>query len=127
MQLLQLAAHSAPEWADINKARPNVLLEGPPDATEAAALFLLLHAFEPIVKIQSGERLALGTGRCSTLLVHDVDTLNADEQTRLLRWIESAPSRVQVVSTCSEPLFSRVTRGLFDERLYYRLNVILSR
>ena len=126
MQLLRLAAHSAPEWADINRARPNVLLEGPPDTTEAAARFLLSHAFEPIVKIQSGERLDLSAGPC-TLLVHDVDTLNADEQIRLLRWIESAPSRVQVVSTCSQPLFSRVTRGLFDERLYYRLNVILSR
>jgi transcriptional regulator of aromatic amino acid metabolism len=127
VQLLQLASHSTPAWADITKTRPNVLLEGPPHATEAAAVFLLSHAFEPIVKMRSGEGLELGAGPCSTLVLHDVDTLSADEQISLLRWIDDAPSRVQVVSTCSAPLYSRVTRGLFDERLYYRLNVILCR
>lgn len=124
---LEKPACDALEWTELTRFRANVLLEGPPDATDAAALLLLSLAFEPIVKIQSGERFALVNGPCSTLLVQDVDALNSDEQMSLLRWIESARSRVQVVSTCRESLFSRVTRGLFDEQLYYRLNVILCR
>jgi len=52
--------------------------------------------------------------------------LNAGEQTRLRRWLDESP-RARILSKASTPLFSQVVRGLFDESLYYRLNVILLR
>jgi hypothetical protein len=48
-------------------------------------------------------------------------------RTRLLGWIDGNGSRMQIISTSKHPLFVAVTRGLFDEALYYRLNVILVR
>lgn len=61
-----------------------------------------------------------------TLVMEDVAALDAGEQTRLRHWLDESP-RARIVSTASIPLFSQVVRGLFDESLYYRLNVILLR
>jgi transcriptional regulator of acetoin/glycerol metabolism len=59
------------------------------------------------------------------LVVHDISALTAPEQDRLLGWLDDPHRRTQVVCTTTEPLFPLVARGLFDETLYYRLNVIL--
>jgi DNA-binding NtrC family response regulator len=59
-----------------------------------------------------------------TLIVDEVAWLTMQEQTQLLEWLEAASPRPKVISTSSQPLFSRVERGLFAEPLYYRLNVI---
>ena len=45
----------------------------------------------------------------------------SNEQAALLRWLEG--DRKQVVCTTAQPLFPLVDRGLFDETLYYRLNI----
>ena len=51
--------------------------------------------------------------------------MSRQEQAELLRWLENSTDRKQVVSTTVQPLFPLVDRGLFDETLYYRLNVML--
>jgi transcriptional regulator of acetoin/glycerol metabolism len=50
--------------------------------------------------------------------------LNREEQSALFRWLDESNQRTQVVSTTAQPLFPLVGRGLFDEALYYRLNVV---
>jgi len=48
--------------------------------------------------------------------------LGTHEQAALSRWLD-ADGR-QVVSATTHPLFPLIARGLFDEALYYRLNVM---
>ena len=124
-RLCNLAPHCEPEWGSITKAHHNVLLEGPRDTTEAAILLLMPYLAEPIVWRRPGEALELEAGPGRTLIVEDVGALDAAEQTTLCGWLGSARKPAQVVSTNKNALFSAVTRGLFDERLYYRLNVML--
>jgi transcriptional regulator of acetoin/glycerol metabolism len=57
--------------------------------------------------------------------VPNVAALGRREQSALLGWIDDPNARRQVVSTTVDPLFPLVGRGVFDEALYYRLNVIL--
>lgn len=60
-----------------------------------------------------------------TVLVRDVAALTRQQQQALLDWMNGRRSRVQVISASSEGLFERVTAGLFSDRLYYRLNLVL--
>jgi hypothetical protein len=57
-----------------------------------------------------------------TLVVRDIDELNAEGQASLLAWLESACDDEQIVCTASGLLLSMVNDGEFDRRLYYRLN-----
>ena len=61
------------------------------------------------------------------MILRDVTGLTASDQKRLLAWIGSTGSLTQIVSTTERPMFALVAQGLFDEALYYRLNVILIR
>lgn len=124
-RLCHLAADGEPEWDGITGAHQNVLFEGPRDSTEPALVLLVPFLSEPIVWRRPGDALELGAGPCRTLIVEDVGALRAEEQTRLCGWLDSARRQVQVLSTNRKALFSLVTRGRFDEPLYYRLNVML--
>lgn len=57
------------------------------------------------------------------VLFHDIETLGAPEQRRLLRWLESERSG-PIFSTARIPLFPLVQEGFFNETLLYRLNTI---
>jgi transcriptional regulator of acetoin/glycerol metabolism len=46
------------------------------------------------------------------------------EQIRILQWLDEVAGHIRVVSTTTVPIFPRVTRGEFNEVLYYRLNVV---
>jgi Sigma-54 interaction domain len=111
------------DWDVIQKARPNVLLEGPFGATELAIRRLTPYLLEPVVRTNPAGALGLGT-RPRTLILQDVDDLRAEAQAALCGWLE-AQERVHVLSTSRNALFALVTRGLFDETLYYRLNQML--
>ncbi len=116
---------SIAEWRSICASRHNVLLEGPPACTEAVLHLLKPHLDKPVTLKRSGAPLDLHTARGGALVMHDIGAFSGVEQDRILGWLDDPHSRTQVVCTTTEPLFSLVTRGLFDETLYYRLNVIL--
>jgi DNA-binding NtrC family response regulator len=61
------------------------------------------------------------------LILEDVETLTAEDQTELLARLDRARSHQQIISTTEHSLFALVARGLFDPALYYRLNVVLVR
>lgn len=122
-RLCHLAPDSEPEWDSITRAHRNVLLEGPRETIEPAILLFMPYLTEPIVWSRPGEALELEA--CRTLIVEDVGVLDPAEQIRLWGWLDRARGQVQVVSTSRKALFTLVTRGLFHERLYYRLNVTL--
>jgi len=66
--------------------------------------------------------LELPTGECGALVLGNVCALDRHEQAALLRWLDVG--RKQVVSATAQPVFPLIARGLFDEALYYRLNVM---
>ena len=123
-QLQLLSPDCAKDWRSGATAHHNVLLEGPQHAMEMALVRLLPHLREPVRWRRPGEALELVTGPC-TLILQDVATLNAEEQTGLCELLNDSPQAMQVVSTASSRLFSFVEAGLFDDELYYRLNVML--
>ena len=65
----------------------------------------------------------------SILLLQEVHALSLNEQAEVDRRLtELRATRqvggIRIIASSSTPLFDRVREGSFDERLYYRLNVI---
>ena len=62
------------------------------------------------------------------LLLQEVHALSPDDQLRLTRELEETgrPTTIgrRILASSSVPLFDRVVDQLFNEHLYYRLNVI---
>ena len=119
-----LHSDMVPDWDLLTDADCNVLFEGSRHATELLVALLLPCLTGPIAWRRASEPLKLAPA-CRTLIVEEVGTLCADEQATLRDWLEHRDERMQVVSTHEEALLPLVTHGLFDERLYYRLNVLL--
>jgi hypothetical protein len=124
LELQSTSIPSMAEWRSICASRHNVLLEGPPACTEAVLHLLKPYLDKPVTLKRSGAPLELHTKR-GALVMHDIGAFSGVEQDRMLGWLDDPQSRMQVVCTTTEPLFPLVERGLFDETLYYRLNVIL--
>jgi len=72
---------------------------------------------------------AANATRGSILLLQEVQAFDLNEQAQFehrlaeLR-VSQRRSGLRIIATSSAPLFERVLDGSFDERLYYRLNVI---
>lgn len=103
----------------------NLLLIGAEEVTQNFLETLMMDLREPISHWCMGEALVLPpAGRTATLILHEVGTLPMEDQRRLLRWLEQAVGRVQVISTTSTSLLARVQSGTFVDTLYYRLNTV---
>jgi len=105
----------------------NVLLEGSPSGIEASLAALKPHLREPVCEFRSADGACVPQPREGTLILLDVERLDAAQQAALLGWFDEYGGLVpvRVVSTSSEPLFSLVASGAFPADLYYRFNVIL--
>ena len=106
----------------------NVLIEGPARATDDVLLALRQHLREPpLVSDLAQAPLHLPDGAATPVILKNVEALTAEDQARLLVWLQREGFGAQVVSTTERPLFALVAQGLFDAGLYYRLNVLLLR
>jgi hypothetical protein len=115
------------EWRAVREGRFNLLLEGPQASTDAAILLLKRH-LRGIVHWRPGTAPPeLPLRKVNTLLVENVGSLQANEQSTLLTWTSDTENKIQIVAVTTDPLFRLVGRGLFNERLYYRLNTIFLR
>ena len=114
------------EWASLRAHRHNVLIEGQVASTHAVLRLLQPHIDTPIMWRPPHARLELTLRGAGALILEEVGTLTAEDQTRLLSYLD-ATSHPQVVSTNERPLFTLVARGLFEAALYYRLNIVLLR
>ena len=86
-------------------------------------------AFDRVMSFTPEDRTASHADQFPILLLQEVHALNPDEQAlvdhRLGEMIAShASDAVRIIASSSAPLFERVQEGSFDERLFYRLNVI---
>jgi DNA-binding NtrC family response regulator len=78
----------------------------------------------PIHRVSCGAaRYIFGTG--GTLILEDLEDLDASGQTALLHWLDRASGApTQIIGLAQIPLYPRVRQRRFDDALYYRLNVI---
>ena len=113
---------STPEWHSVCTRQHNAIFEGPAHATKSLLLLLQPYLRTPTIWKCAPMPLELPTRGCGALVLHNVGALDGHEQAALLGWLDA--DRTQVVSTTPRPLFPLVARGLFDETLYYRLNVM---
>jgi len=105
--------------------RTNVLVVGNPDATRIVVDMLRLDLRGPVVRWRAGQPLDLPSpAHAATLVLENVTGLTTDEQFRVLRWLDEVRGRIRVVSTTSIPVWPRVQVGVFNEVLYYRLNIV---
>jgi Sigma-54 interaction domain len=78
-----------------------------------------------ITRWEPGDTLELPSASHSgTLILHEVGSLTHDDQLRLLEWLEQNTGRTRVVCTASASLCGRLEAGLFNAKLYYRLNTL---
>jgi hypothetical protein len=113
----------ADDWQVLVSARPNTLLEGPHETTDAIVGEAMEWLAEPYATWCGAP-----PARCdrpATLLVRSVSALDRDQQQALLAWLDAPGNRMQVISTTTDPLYPLVSRGAFLANLYYRLNVLL--
>ena len=119
-----------------------VLISAPRDCALRLALEIAMGSGEQgadgVVIVQAADttylQLALSRAatahrdRPRTVVVQDVDALDHDQQRTLKLTIEdiarSGASACRIIATTSVPLFERVSKGLFDAGLFYRLNTI---
>ena len=111
------------DWQLLVSARPNTLLEGPHETTDAIVGEAMEWLAEPYATWCGAP-----PARCdcpATLVVRSVSALDQDQQQALLAWLDAPGNRMQVISTTTDPLYPLVSRGAFLANLYYRLNVLL--
>ena len=88
-----------------------------------------LGALARVMSHASWSSAADGATHDFILLLQEVHALNLHEQAqfehRLAEWrVCRRNNGLRIIVSSSAPLFDRVRDGLFDERLYYRLNVM---
>ena len=108
----------------IGRQRVNLLLTGTDELVDEALTRVRPNLRGPIEAWTPHAPLQLPPPTQSgTLILRDVEALSAIDPNRLLRWMDLAAGRTQVISTSSSSLLALVESGMFNDRLYYRLNV----
>ena len=106
-------------------SRHHILLEGAEASTEAVLVAFAPHLGGPVSRVLPGLPFAPPSSEVGAVILHNVDALSTTEQAALLGWLADARRRTSIVSTTVHTLFAFVGRGVFDARLYYRLNEVL--
>jgi Sigma-54 interaction domain len=114
------------DWDLARLTTVNLLVVGAEDEVAKLIMSLWPYLVTPIVVRHRGEPLRLSRlcPPVGTIVVYDVDTLSRREQDVLNRWLSAGIGRARVVSSASESLLPMVEAGLFNDRLYYRLNMV---
>jgi hypothetical protein len=109
-------------WRAHMRTRANVLVTGPAPALSAFIETARPEMREPIASVAGSTPLFVD-GR--TLILTEIDALDAPGQRRLMQWVnEPRNLHTQVISLTSVSLFGLVEASRFDSDLFYRLNTI---
>jgi hypothetical protein len=103
---------------------PDVLFVRDGMATGEALEQLLRTCAHPLHVAPLPGEVSLPPPTEGTLILNDVAALTPAQQAALNEWLEDGGPRVQIVSITAKPLEALVKAGQFDEKLFYRLNVI---
>jgi len=110
--------------AMLRRSHPNVLVVG--TSADVDKTFELMYPYlrTPLVAWVPREMHDLPASTAfRTIVIRDVDALDQVQQDALVALICRQPD-MQIVSTSKAPLFPRVERAEFLDRLYYQLNVV---
>ena len=112
------------DWSVLMRGRPNLLISGFRDATDALVLAVTPSWRLPVRRLACEARLHLPPVG-GTLILDAVDALDHEQQESLLRWLDDAqPAQTQVISLTTTRLYAHVQAGTFLSTLYYRLNTL---
>jgi hypothetical protein len=113
------------EWAILRSSSINGLIVGAPHLTAVAVALLDRSLRQPVVSWTPDQTPDIPELIAGTLLIHDVDRLDARQQERLSRWIAVHCPAVRVLALACSPLFAQVADGRFSAALYYGLNTVM--
>jgi hypothetical protein len=130
--MVKREAETGVDWASVEDAldivrstKSNLLVIGPDWLVADVVRWVIADApYSIIVSPREAGRLpALPLPGC-TLVLRDIDELDANGQAALCTWLERANGEQQIVCTASGLLPSLIRSGEFDSQLYYRLNIV---
>jgi hypothetical protein len=104
------------------KFRPNILIIGSERAAESVLDGICPMLDGPIEQCDLPGPLRLP--ETGALILRYVGALVSEQQSELMQWLDRGPG-VPVLSVNASPLFAQVQNGMFNQRLYYRLNTVL--
>jgi len=108
----------------MGQQRANLLLTGTDALVQDALARVRPHLRGPVQTWNPPAPLQLPpTTQSGTLILRGVEALSDVDQYRLLKWLDLATGRTQVISTTTSGLLGLVEEGTFHPTLYYRLNV----
>ena len=103
----------------------NLLLVGPDEEVNQMIGDLRSDLNGPTTVWEPGRPLHLpDPARPGTLILRQVGEMSRDAQQRLCDWLPATGRRLRIISTSPASMVSLIRRGVFDETLYYRLNVV---
>jgi hypothetical protein len=103
---------------------PHVLVVGPQASIAPALAQLRPHLRGPLAHWWPAVASEPPQATTGVLIIWDVETLDPEQQRRLLMWMDGGGAKVQIVSIAERPLFPLVWRKGFLDDLYYRLNMV---
>jgi hypothetical protein len=113
------------EWDILRTTRVNGLIVGSPHLVVAAVAAIDKTVRQPVVWWTPDHTPDVPEFSAGTLMIRDVDRLDAGQQDRLSRWIGVHCPRVQVLGLACAPFFAQVVEGRFAAALYYRMNTVV--
>jgi hypothetical protein len=113
------------EWTILRTSTANGLIIGAPHLTDAAVARIDKGVRQPVVWWAADQATEVPDLTTGTLVVRDVDQLDAHQQERLARWVRTHCPRVQMLALAREPLFAQVEDGRFSAALYYCMNIVV--
>lgn len=108
----------------IKRYRPNMLMCGPVAAVNTTLAILRPFLQQPVFQWGCDTHGSLPQHLTGTLILEHASTAHGEQQRLILDWLDARTLHVQVIATTEEPLFPLVQRGVFLDRLYYKLNML---
>jgi hypothetical protein len=122
---VKISSEPPAEWTILRTLRVNGLLIGALHLTAAAMARIDKTVRAPVVWWAPEQVVDVPDLTTGTLVIRDVDRLDARQQERLGQWIGAHCPTVQVLALARAPLFARVADGRFSAALYSRLNTVM--
>jgi hypothetical protein len=110
------------DWGIFLAAQPHTLLIGDEDLAQSILAAYERYLAPPIVEWRPPT--PFNAPISGTLVIWDVDRLNAAQQRACLAWTDRHAAAVQVISIAPRPLLPLVEARAFLPELYYRLNTV---
>jgi hypothetical protein len=111
-------------WTTLRASSVNGLIIGSRHLNAAARAWIDRSLAQPVVwwdPAETADPPDLATG---TLVIHEIDRLDARQQERLSRWLCRHRPALKLLALARTPLFEQVVDGRFSPELYYRMNTV---